>query len=78
MMLLHFDFCEEAVSGFYLFSCRYSVTTTSVSVHAGRNKFYYSSSDYSKLTLTFPVWRFRSVSKNDSIKHVCAHTLIAM
>lgn len=32
MMLLHFDFCEEAVSGFYLFSCRYSVTTTSVSV----------------------------------------------
>lgn len=33
MMLLHFKFWEEAVSGFYLFSCRYSVTTTSVSVH---------------------------------------------
>lgn len=33
MMLLHFEFCEDAVSGFYLFSCRYSVTTTSVSVH---------------------------------------------
>lgn len=51
MMLLHFDFCEEAVSGFYLFSCHYSVTTTSVSVHVtvqclGRNKFYYSSSDH--------------------------------